>query len=63
MGIKQRAEILKGGPGVDKDLIDSQVKRLTDPDWMGENFKFMYAGLKKNGEVFPFIDNTDRVYK
>lgn len=58
MGIKNRIDNLvienKKDLKIEK-LLNWQYNKLTDPDEMGENFKFMYIKKRNHSCVYPFI--------
>lgn len=62
MGIEQRLEVLKQSDGVDAREMESRVKRLVDYEEMGQVYKFMYVGNKKNGDIFPFVSEFSGGY-
>lgn len=61
MGVWHRCEYLKQANEDLGDELEKQVLRLVGDEEMGDIYKFMYMGLEKNGDVFPFIKENDEI--
>ena len=62
MGMNTRLDILaqKSSKSV-INRLETEYLRLVSPDEMGQVYKMMYIGKEANGDVFPFISETDKL--
>eukprot|EP01017_Pseudomicrothorax_dubius_P004982 TRINITY_DN1114_c0_g1_i2.p1 TRINITY_DN1114_c0_g1~~TRINITY_DN1114_c0_g1_i2.p1 ORF type:complete len:431 (+),score=92.58 TRINITY_DN1114_c0_g1_i2:552-1844(+) len=59
MGMNTRLEyLISRTDSATTKRLESEYLRLVSPDEMGQIYKFQYIGLEKNGEIFPFIDES-----
>ena len=58
-----RLEVLSRGKSKEKvERLEGEVKRLTDPEQMGETFKVQIISLSEYGEIYPHITVDPNVF-